>query len=480
MSSSSRTRFAPSPTGRLHLGNVRTALFNFLFARSCGGAFVLRIEDTDEERSREDAVAAILADLDWLGLDWDEGPDRGGECGPYRQSWRSTIYDDQLERLERTGHVYPCWRTSGELKAFRRACIASGKPPIYERDWARLPEDEIERRAEAGAKPALRFRVPDTGSVQFDDLVRGPQTFGLTDIGDFVVRRSDGTPAFFFGNAVDDALMGISHVFRGEDHLSNTPRQILLLRAMGMEPPRYGHLPLVVGDDGAPLSKRSGATSLADLRDDGILPAAVANLVARLGHACDRGDLMDMEGLASQFSVARIGRAPARFDPIQLEHWQSLAIQATSDVVLTAWAGEAALGLVPAASRAAFMHWVRPNVQRPDDVARWADILYGEGPRFDPDTIEELRAVDGRFFRIALRAAGEGGHSLAEVSAAVKAVLGVKGRALFRPLRLALTGAGAGPELGPLFDLLPVTTLLSRLGRWAEGTSDSETNDQNP
>ena len=149
-------------------------------------------------------------------------------------------------------------------------------------------------------------------------------------------------------------------------------------------------------------------------------------------------------------------------------------------MVLTAWAGEAALGLVPAASRAAFMHWVRPNVQRPDDVARWADILYGEGPRFDPDTIEELRAVDGRFFRIALRAAGEGGHSLAEVSAAVKAVLGVKGRALFRPLRLALTGAGAGPELGPLFDLLPVTTLLSRLGRWAEGTSDSETNDQNP
>ena len=162
MSSPSRTRFAPSPTGRLHLGNVRTALFNFLFARSCGGAFVLRVEDTDEERSREEAVAAILADLAWLGIDWDEGPDRGGDCGPYRQSRRSSIYDDQLERLQRAGHVYPCWRTADELKAFRRTRIASGKPPVYERDWARLPDDEIERRAEAGAVSRMPKRWPNS------------------------------------------------------------------------------------------------------------------------------------------------------------------------------------------------------------------------------------------------------------------------------------------------------------------------------
>lgn len=477
--STTRTRFAPSPTGRLHLGNVRTALFNFLYARSVGGAFILRIEDTDEERSREDALDGILTDLAWLGLSWDEGPDSGGDRGPYRQSRRSAIYDELLERLVESGRVYPCWRSAGELKARRRSLIAAGRPPVYDREWARLPEDEIGRRADAGAQPALRFRVPDAGTLDFDDLVRGPQHFGLETIGDFIVRRSDGTPAFFFGNAVDDALMGVSHVLRGEDHLSNTPRQILLLQALDMDPPRYGHLPLLVGDDGAPLSKRTGAASLADLREDGLLPAAVANLAARLGHACEHGELMDMDGLASRFSFGRIGKAPARFDPVQLEHWQSLAIQATSDEDLTRWAGARALGPVPEAGRAGFMHWVRPNVQRPGDVARWADILYGDGPRFDAQTRDELRAVDERFFPLALTAVREGEAGLGGISAAVKSGLGLKGRALFRPLRLAMTGSGTGPELGPLFDLLPTDTIRARLERWAGSKSRSKDDDQN-
>ena len=247
-----------------------------------------------------------------------------------------------------------------------------------------------------------------------------------------------------------------------------------------MDLPRYGHLPLLVGDDGAPLSKRTGAASVADLREAGLLPAAVANLAARLGHACEHGELMDMAGLASQFSFERIGKAPARFDLIQLEHWQSLAIQSMSDEDLTQWVGVQALGPVPESNRAKFMRWVRPNVQRPDDVARWADILYGEGPHFDAQTGDELEAVDERFFPLAVAAARNGDTGLAAISVAVKSGLGLKGRALFRPLRLAMTGSGAGPELGPLFDLLPADTIRSRLERWAGPKSGSKEDDQTP
>jgi glutamyl-tRNA synthetase len=474
MSSPPRTRFAPSPTGRLHLGNIRTALFNYLFARGGGGQFILRIEDTDAQRSMEGAIDAILEDLSWLGLVWDEGPDRDGDAGPYRQSERSAVYQGLLDRLRETGKVYPCWRTADELKAYRRECINAGRPPVYDREWASLTDTEIRRREDKGAEPALRFQIPDGRALDFEDLVRGPQAFGLADIGDFVVLRSDGTPPFFFCNAVDDALMGVTHVLRGEDHLSNTPRQILLLQALGMDAPRYGHLPLLVGDDGTPLSKRTGAASLADLREEGLLPAAIANLAARLGHACDRGDLMDMDTLAAQFALERIGKAPARFDRIQLEHWQSLAIQATGDEDLAGWAGGAALDPVPEATRAAFMHWVRPNVHRPGDVARWADVLYGAGPRFDEATAAELERAGGRFFRVALSVVRAGNADLAAIRSAVGAELGVKGKRLFRPLRLALTGSGEGPELGPLFELLPADTIGSRLERWAGPKSEDE------
>ena len=474
MSSAPTTRFAPSPTGRLHLGNIRTALFNYLFARGRGGQFILRIEDTDVQRSMGGAIDAILEDLSWLGLAWDQGPGRDAGAGPYRQSERSAVYQRLLDRLLESGRVYPCWRTAEELRAFRRKCINAGRPPVYDREWATLADDEIRRREGEGASPALRFRVPGGVAIEFADLVRGPQAFGLADIGDFVVRRSDGTPPFFFCNAVDDGLMGVTHVLRGEDHLSNTPRQLLLLQALGMDAPAYGHLPLLVGDDGAPLSKRTGAASLADLRAEGLLPAAISNLAARLGHACERGDLMDMDTLAAQFAIERIGRAPARFDRIQLEHWQSLAVQATSDKDLTRWVGEAALDPVPAGTRAAFMHWVRPNVHRPDDVARWAAILYGAGPDFDEGTAAELEQAGGRFFRIAESVVRAGNADLAAVRGAVEAELGVRGKRLFRPLRLALTGSGEGPELGPLFELLPAETIAGRLERWAGSTSEDE------
>ncbi len=467
MSDCIRTRFAPSPTGRLHLGNLRTALFNFLLARSAGGCFLLRMEDTDAERSDDLSAALIVDDLHWLGLDWDEGPGCGGPAGPYRQSERVDIYREYAERLRDSGLAFDCWRTDEELKAFRRSRIAARRPPIYDREWARLPEEEVQRRRDSGQSPVLRFRVADSGELSFDDCVRGPQSFGLSEIGDFVIQRSDGTPSFFFSNALDDALMGVSHVLRGEDHLSNTPRQILLLEALNLPVPVYGHLPLLLGEDGAPLSKRLGSAGMAEFHDAGLLPEAVANYAARLGHAFETGDLMALEGLADHFCLDKIGKAPARYDPIQLEHWQSLAVQAASDDRLAAWAGEQALSAVPPGMQARFLEWVRPNVHRPADVEGWANILFGAGPEFTPDTEADLAAAGAGFFRAALEGLETAGPDLAAIAGVVRERQGVKGRALFRPLRLALTGVEAGPELAPMLQLLPPEAVRERLARWA-------------
>ena len=267
------------------MGNARTALFCALLATRDQGAFILRIEDTDAARSEPGLRRSQLReDLAWLGLHWQEGPDVGGAKGPYRQSERGAIYADYLQQLADKGEVYPCFCTAVELEMARKAQLAAGQPPRYAGTCARLGTAEIEARLAKGLKPALRFRVPEQGETVFEDLVRGRQVFAHRDIGDFIIRRADGSPAFFFSNALDDALMGITHVLRGEDHLANTPRQLLLLAALGLPAPRYAHLSLIVGQGGAPLSKREGGGSLRELRAEGLLPEALLNYLARLGH----------------------------------------------------------------------------------------------------------------------------------------------------------------------------------------------------
>lgn len=453
-----RTRFAPSPTGRLHLGNARTALFSALLAVRDGGRFVLRIEDTDAARSRDEHIEALLADLRWLGVDWDEGPEAGGDHGPYRQNERAALYAEYSRRLEVSGAAYPCFCTAEELAAERAEAIRKGRAPRYSGRCARLPAEEVRRRSEAGEASSLRFRVPRGRTLSYRDLVRGEQSVRSGELGDFVIRRSDGTPAFLFANALDDALMGITDVLRGEDHVSNTPRQLLLLEALQLPAPRYGHLPLVVDAEGKPLSKRGASVGLADLRAAGWLPAAVANYLFRLGHACDENGLLDIEAMAKAFEPAHLGRSSAHYDEAQLAHWQHLAIAALDADAAAAWSG------VDFGPREAFWALVRENIEKREDVAAWAAAL-GPGPPFDAGSDEAIAASDPALWEVAAELAGEDNFGL--VTAVLRERTGLGGRRLFKPLRAALSGRHDGPELARLWAWFSPTERAARIARAA-------------
>lgn len=461
------TRFAPSPTGALHLGNARTALFNFLLARHGGGRFVLRIEDTDAERSSDAYLAALIDDLRWLGIDWQEGPDVGGPAAPYRQSERTALYADFQERLLVTGAAYPCYCTPSELELSRKAMLAAGKPPRYAGTCRDLTAAQRRDREARGLASTLRFRVRHGAEVAFDDFVHGPQRFATDDIGDFIVRRADGSAAFFFCNAVDDALMGVSHVLRGEDHLTNTPRQILILTALGLPVPAYGHVSLIVGDDGAPLSKRHGATGLGELREQGYLAAAVRNHLFRLGHTPATTGLLDLDAMAAAFDIRHLGRSPSRFDRVQLDTWQKEAVRTLPDDAVGAWANEMLPVALAPPERAAFIAAVRPNVVFPADLRAWAEIVFGGPPRLSEVGEAVVRDAGGRFFGVAAAAAATSDNDLAAITAAVRDATGRKGPALFKPLRLALTGLDHGPELAPLLRAMPRAAARERLLRFA-------------
>jgi len=458
-----KTRFAPSPTGYLHLGNVRTALFNALLARRERGDFLLRIEDTDRERSRPEYVTALLADLRWLGLDWQEGPDIGGPHPPYAQSERTAIYAEYYQRLEDRGLVYPCFCTPAELALSRKTQLAASRPPRYAGTCAKLNAAEQQARRERGLQPTLRFRTPPGQTVQFIDLARGPQQFASDDIGDFIIRRADGGPQFFFANAVDDALMGITHLLRGEDHLSNTPRQLLLLAALDLPAPRYGHLALIVGADSGPLSKREGHFSVRELRAAGYLPEALLNYLARLGHSYEHEQWMSPAELAKGFTLERLGRAPARYDEAQLLHWQSEAVQRATPEQLSAWLGSAVDGDVPTACRETFIAAVRPNIRFPADAAFWAKRLFGAEWAPGADSQALIAQTGSAFFTHALAAYAEHGAVYQPLIDDLKRRTGVKGKPLFMPLRAALTGELHGPELARILALLPVELVKQRL-----------------
>jgi glutamyl-tRNA synthetase len=461
------TRFAPSPSGELHLGNARTALFNQLLARQAGGRFLLRIEDTDSERSRDSHVSALMAELRWLGLEWDAGPDREDERGPYRQSQRAALYARYFEALERAGVVYPCFCSALELSLSRRAQLGSGQPPRYAGTCRELAPQERERRQAQGLPATLRFRVPKGERVSFTDFVHGPQNFLTDDIGDFVVRRADGSAAFFFSNAVDDACMGVTQALRGEDHLTNTPRQLLILAALGLAAPAYGHVALIVGADGAPLSKRHGAASVRDYRERGYLPAALVNHLFRLGHSTPLHGLLTLEEMARAFQVAHLGRAPARFDEQQLNVWQKDAVHHLSAEAARAWLAEVLPGGLDERSVEAFVAALLPNLVLPEDARPWVDIVFGGLPALEPAAEQLVRAAGAGYFSVAAAAAAKDGSDLPAIAGALRAATGRKGADLYLPLRVALTGRAHGPELAPLLKAMPPGKARERLARFA-------------
>jgi glutamyl-tRNA synthetase len=464
-SASFKSRFAPSPTGLLHLGNVRTALFNALAARGARGVFLLRIEDTDAARGHEKYTEALEQDLRWLGLDWQEGPGAGGAYGPYAQSERGSVYARYFAQLEQDGQAYPCFCSEHELEISRKTAIAAGRPPRYSGRCRKLSAEEVTARRAEGRPATLRFRVEEGAWVEFEDRVRGPQRFASADIGDFVIRRSDGTPAFFFSNAVDDALMGVTLVLRGEDHLTNTPRQLLLLRALGLPVPAYAHIALVVGPDGAPLSKRTGSRSVQELREHGYLPLAVNNYLARLGHTYESNALLDLAALAGGFDVTRLHRAPARFDEAQLLHWQREAVRSAGAAGLWDWLAGAVGDTVPAGERIAFVEVVRGNILFPPDARHWADCIYAEALALRHEARAVASTAGEEFFDIARRALDKHGVDFKALSNMVKQDTGLTGKPLFQPLRAALTGELDGPEMARLLPLIGIERARERLTR---------------
>jgi len=326
-----RVRFAPSPTGFLHVGGARTALFNWLFARHMGGKFILRIEDTDRERSKDEYEEAIIRDLQWMGLNWDEGPSVGGPYGPYRQTERAPLYREQLKLLLSTGAVYPCFCTHKELEAERQASQFINQGHRYSGKCRGLSKEEVDRRKKEKMPFAIRLRVPE-GHTQFTDIIRGEVTVEHTELDDFILVRSSGEPTYNFVAAVDDALMKISHVIRGEDHLSNTPKQILLYQALGLPLPQFAHIPLILGPDRAPLSKRHGASAVGEFKKQGYLPQALMNYLALLGWALDgKTELFSKDELIKHFNLEKVVKSPAAFDYDKLQWMNGHYIREASE-----------------------------------------------------------------------------------------------------------------------------------------------------
>src|SRR5436190_2457732 len=459
-----RVRFAPSPTGHLHVGNARTALFNWLLARGQDGTYILRIEDTDVERSTRESEASIMEDLHWLGLDWDEGPDIGGAHGPYRQSERLHLYQSYAKELLGADHAYYCFCSTAQLEAERRDALAAGRPALYAGTCRRLSPDQAQARIAEGERPAIRFRIPEGRDVVFADVVRGDVRFHTGVIGDPVIVRADGNPAYNFSVVVDDALMEVTHVIRGEDHISNTPRQVLLYEALGFTPPTFAHLALVMGPDHSPLSKRHGATSVSEFRAKGYLPQALVNYLALIGWSPGNDDeVLPIDELARRFSLEAVGQSAGVFDEEKLAWVNRHYLKATDPDELARLAvpffQQAGTKMTPDAAGLAFLASAMPmagaSVDRLNQIpARLAFLFdYAAARTLDDAAASEEFASDGaRAVADALAQALVDAPPLDRerfraMANDIKAKTGQKGRALFHPIRIALTGRSEGPEL---------------------------------
>ena len=463
-----RVRFAPSPTGTLHIGSARTALYNFLFARRNGGSFVLRVDDTDAARSDAALEESIMADLRWLGLAWDEGPDLGGPSGPYRQSERLPRHREAAARLLDAGHAYRCFCPEERLEELRREALAAGRTPRYDRRCLALPHEEVQRRLDAGEPAAVRFRVP-AGDVVIDDLIRGRVVIGTDALSDPIIVRSDGVAGYNFATVVDDLAMGITHVIRGDDHLTNTARQQLVFEALGGPLPRFAHHSMVLGPDGGKLSKRHGATAVGDYRELGYLPEAIVNYLALLGWSHGEDEVLDLERLSAEFELGSLSASPAVFDLAKLDWLDHERIMALAPEEHERRFAERLPAGTPAEAAAALAAAFQPSLVRYGDApAAAAEVL---APPPAPDELRglALAAVPQLTHVRALRAKAPewltpaGARELLADYRAWGKECGIGARDLLMPLRVALTSAAHGPELPFVLAALARETALARL-----------------
>ena len=482
-----RVRFAPSPSGDLHVGNIRTALFDWAFARHTGGVFVLRIEDTDQSRVLPAYIESALDTLRWLGLDWDEGPETGGPYGPYLQSERLGIYNDWVVKFLESGHAYYCYCTTEEVAARRAAARSGGSGPSgYDGRCRNLTSDQIAAYQEEGRRPVVRLRMPD-GATTFTDLVRGEITIENEHVPDFVLQRADGSPLYTLAVAVDDVLMKMTHIVRGDDLLSSTPRQLAVYRAMGVpesEFPVFAHLPFVLGLEGEKLGKRYGAASISYYRDEGFLPEAICNYLALLGWSPgDNRESFTLAEMAAEFDLARVNKNPARFDVQKLESINGDKIRELDPAEfvrrITPFLHRAGLvGDPPSAAQAAVVDAAAPLIQgrisRLTEAPGMLGFLLVDETEFTvdpedaakflgPDAVPVLQAAHDAL-------AGLGSWTADDIRAALQAALvdglGLKPRAAFGgAVRVAVTGRRIGPPLFESIELLGRDRTLARLSR---------------
>ena len=480
-----RVRFAPSPTGKLHIGGARTAIYNWAFARANGGTFILRIDDTDPTRSTEENTQIILRAMRWLGLDWDEGPEVGGDFGPYAQTDRLDLYRKAAEKLLAEGKAYPCFCTPEQLEADREAARARKDPfQGYQRRCRNIPVDEARARMEAGEPYTLRIKVPeDRGDVVIEDAVHGTVTFAAKELDDFVIFRSDGTPTYNFATVVDDAAMGITHVIRGDDHLSNTPRQVMVYEALGAPVPVFAHISMILGADGKKLSKRHGATSVEEYRDAGYLSDAFVNYLALLGWSLDgETTVIPRDVLAREFSLERISKNPATFDPKKLDWINAEYINAMDDATFVK---DILLPQLAAAGIEAGDHddawWsllaqiVRPRTKMPADAAGVAAPVFAtaETLTYDEKSVAKGLAKEGMATvldaaRAALEAVPAESWNAETIDAALEPLpeaLDLKKRLVFQAVRVAECGNMVSPPLSETMQLIGRDDCLARIDR---------------
>ena len=460
-----RTRFAPSPTGFLHVGGARTALYSWAFARQSKGVFILRAEDTDLERSTQASVDAILESMAWLGLDWDEGP--------FFQMQRLERYKAVADALITGGHAYPCWATKEDLDSMREAQRAKGLKPRYDGRWRPERARAAGLVAPADRAPVIRFRTPDAGEVGWDDLVKGPITFPNAELDDLVILRADGVPTYNFGVVVDDLDMEITHVIRGDDHVNNTPRQIHIFHAMGKALPRFGHVPMILGPDGERLSKRHGAVSVTQYRDEGFLPEALLNYLARLGWSHGNEEVFSMQQFVEWFDLEHASRSAAQFDPEKLLWLNQHYIKQAGNERLAGLVAPllAQMGFDPSRgpSLTPVVGLLKDRATSIVHLAEAATLFYGDGepePALLAQHLTEAVLPAMRMLVAKLNALEN--WDKAGISAAIKAVLagsGLKMPQLAMPVRVLVAGRAQTPSIDAVLELLGRETVLAHLAR---------------